>query len=328
MRIGNFNSLTEMAQRSTHNTEYVSHLKTATSQVFDQAMDKLLIDKSATSDQKMAALEDLKDLRQAMLVSIKRPESAREANIKASLDAAPNRSDMAREFTKSFAGSKEGTTVEREFRALYFSGPNNGREIADSGRISYEENFRAENFDQMTGSKNFLKGLSNVIGLASAVAALPPGPMAVTVASMAKEEAFANFDSQSSGSSSSQGGSVVLMGLGGISSESSMSSHQSKASGNSTYNRESTDERLATSIQELDFQMEQAESRPANQSVTRTKFEETIVESQKVPTFFGLGSRTVDKVVSRSISEYEVHARDEFEPDRLWLPETSLSEFS
>ena len=84
MRIGNHKSLTEMARKSPHNEEFVDNLKTATSEIFDQTMDKLLINKSAGSDEKIAVLEDLKDLRGAILASVKMPEAARKSNFKVS----------------------------------------------------------------------------------------------------------------------------------------------------------------------------------------------------------------------------------------------------
>lgn len=327
MRIGNHKSLTEMARKSPHNEEFVEKLKTATSEIFDQTMDKLLINKSASSEEKLAVLEDLKDLRGAVLASVKMPEAARTANMKAALENVPTASEIAEALPTSEPGQNQGTTIERDIDRTYFYGPNNGRQVYSDGSISYRSDFVKDNFDTMSGPKNFLIGLNNVIGLASAVAALPPGPMAMSVGTMAKEEAHSQFNAQASGASASQGGSAVLLGLGGLSAHSSSSSHQSSANGSSTYNRESTDERLATAIQELDFHMEQAESRPANESVIQTKYKEAVYKDKEVSTYFGLGSKTVKEQVS-SGRQHLTHHRSEFEPDRLWLPETGTSEFS
>lgn len=264
-------------------------------------MDKLLINKAASSEEKLAVLEDLKDLRQAVMVSIKRPEALRAANTKEALDNAPSESDIEEAILPSEPGPEEGTTIKRKIRGTYFYGPNSREEIDDieSGN-KYGTRFVQDNHDQQVGSKNFLIGLSNVIGLASAVAALPPGPMAMSVGSMAKEEAFSNYSSQASGTSASQGGSAVLLGLGGLSAHTSASSHQSSANGVSGYSRESTDERLATSIQELDFHMEQAEARPANKTQIKTQYREATYQDKEVSTFFGLSSKTVTEEVSSS----------------------------
>jgi hypothetical protein len=325
MKIGQFNSLTDMARKSPHNKQFVDNMKDAASKALQNTIDTLFVNHQATPDQKAEVVSDLSDLRTAMMECVKQTEAAREANLSEAAKAAPAPDQDG--LVSPPTSDDPNQEFEISNRRMHIVGEEDSKETYLLTSRSYDhhvDGFHTENSDPMTGAKSFLRGLHHVVGLASAVAALPSGPIAVSVGNTAKEAFESSFQSQSSGSSASSERSATLLGLGRIAGADSVSSHQSSAHGSSRYSRVSSDERLISAVQDLSFQMEQAESRPANEIETRLTYDLTELNTVETGMLFWKGSRQVvasNKRRAKTISETP------YEPQRIWLPESGVSEF-
>jgi len=318
MRIGNHSTLAEAARKSQHNAQFVNQFKKAGGQVLQNATDVLFKDHTSSQEAKDVAVDDLRDLRSAVMVCIDRVEDSRESNLK-EIGKLGKEAFNSRKMARNEQGEEKNITHRYSDESINIYDPN-GRRF---GGTSYGQ-FRVyspEKTDQMTGPKKFLGKLHQVVAVATAVAALPPGPIPLTVGTFAKEEATAQMEGQASGSQQSNSAGHAGLGLLGAWGSSSSGSFQASVNGDAAYTKISTDERVIASLDDLSLMMEQAKSNPANEAVVEGDLQ---VETEKKIERFILPDRT-ERVSKRSV-EREI-ATHEFEPDRLWLPESGISEY-
>jgi hypothetical protein len=312
MRIGKFSNLTELAKGVPHDQNFVNQFRTAGSQILSGAVDTLFRDQSSSREAKEEVVEDLRDVRGAMMACLDRVDNTRTLNVQ----GIKTITDLAFENKKSKheePGDSVGTKHIHHEESISVKGPRNQLGGTRWGSLVWSEG----KVDQMVGPKNFLAKLHKVIALATAVAALAPGPIATSVGTFAREEATSELRGSASGSVQSRGGGLTLLGAWG---NSSAGSSQADIEGSSRYQKVSTDERIIGTLDDLSLMMDQAKSVPPNEARVIAYHNVETVKHIDGPLWF-------DKEEVTTRTENREVAVHEYEPARLWMPESGLSEY-
>lgn len=230
--------LSKLARESaSFGREFTDTLRSEGLKTLKAAEDILVLNHSADFDSGLEVVESLRDLRSSLMVVYDRVEDGGQANLK-----------EAKAYKESL---RPGDGVLREAEQVP-QPPKDGYDSVVKHLRSEKTklNVPSGRAAGLAGLGAFIKDLTGVIGVSAAAAALPPGPMSVSVGSFAKEQASSQSQSRFSGRSS--GYRESLLSHGGHSSSISGSSES-----NSDYSKVSTDERILGVIDDLKLRLEQ-----------------------------------------------------------------------
>lgn len=268
------------------------------------------------SQQGLASVQQLKDLKNSIIASLERDTQGRAANLAAG--------ENLREATA------QGTHPQHKLEGTKVEVVNNVASLAYKGGTVYEtlqRTFKPESavlhnptVDEMKGVKAFLADLNSVMGLYTA-AVMIPGPLALSVKNFAKEVADGHFQASSTASG-------VSASRGFLRRSSSAFSEVSEAEGTQHYEKTTVDERVVPVLTELQDRLAQVSVVPASEASLSADrhFEEHQGKKNWI-----LPGMNFENRISHSYYESERLRRPlekvPFQPEHIRLPETSISDF-
>lgn len=263
-------------------------------------------------EQGAMAVEQLKDLKNAIISHLKAQETELKKN-------ETNASSLKREVS-------EGTHPTHKLRPARTEELTNA--LAGDG-LTYQYLRRSDEkesavlhlpqVDDMSGLKQFLADLTGVQGLFTAAVMLP-GPLALSVKTFAKEIGNSQFSSSASASGSSFSKGFIRR---------SASEHQesSQTQGSSQYEKVTIDERVVPVLTELQDRLQQASVLPPSRGYLSADYHRAEYAGRE--SFFTI---THDTSVFRTYSDSNRLQRKleefAFQPERVRLPKTSISDFA
>lgn len=233
-------NLTELARKARKfDTEFTETLREEGTRNLNAAEDLLVVNHTTDVESGMAVVTELRDLRSSLMTVYDRSIKDSKANLFQAEEYAGKLD------TEGGLKEPESKKLDQHRRLNSFDTVTREYEAETAGVEVREHEPRG-----LTGIGKFIQDLTQVISVATAAAALPPGPMAVSVGSFAREDSSSSADSRFSGRL--DGGSWGLLSGGHIEGSVSGTSHSE-----SNYKKVSTDERMLAMIDDLRLRLDQ-----------------------------------------------------------------------
>lgn len=310
----NSQSLVQIAREGTAQ-QFAAALKETGTAVLGNAVETFC-QMDRETKQGATSVEQLKDLKNALMVSINRNQQEMEANL-----AGPKELAQSIKDGKNSQFKLEQATVEDLVNTP--SKLKGGDQVhpflrREWGAECAELHLPAT--DALTGTKKFLADLSAVQGLYTA-AVMIPGPLSLTVKNFAREVASSQFQSSSNASGNSQS-------KGFLSRANSSFRESSQAEGSQQYDKTTVDERVVPVLSELQDRLGQVSVVPSSSG--SLSLDRHLTESSGKKGFFSSKINYDQQVahtyynqdrLQRPVTEFAV------QPEHIRLPETSISDY-